>query len=247
MLLNRGSFMKKYPSFAEGMDVFGKDGQKLGKVLSTGDNAFVVEKGVFFPKDFSLRFDDISEIRDNKIFLRQSTNELKEWKEPEYAGWTKVEAVNVGLIEAKPTESYKPKYESLSEETIKVPLMEEELEATKTSRQTGELRVRKIVHTELRHITVPLAHEEVRVERVKIDRYREPEAGESREAFQEKTISMPVMDEEVVLSKHAKVREEVRLTKERRTEQRDVSDQVRKEDLEIDDKTATGAGKKKAG
>ena len=46
---------------------------------------------------------------------------------------------------------------------------------------------------------------------------------------------MPVMEEEVVVSKRPVVREEVRIQKNARQEQRPVEASVRREEVEIDD------------
>lgn len=152
-------------------------------------------------------------------------------KSPDYTGWEHVESVNVGEIRPEPKEKFRPQYEALAEETVKVPVFEEELEAKRVSRQTGEVRIKKIVHTELKHLTVPLSHEEVRV--YHIGSRRVVKEGEARDAFQERTVSMPVMDEELEVGKRTVLKDEVQLKKERTTEQRDVSDKVRSEEIEV--------------
>ncbi len=227
MLLNRKNFSNKYPGIIEGTTVYCRDGEKLGIISSFADDSLSVKKGVFFPKDFTFRYDDIDEIRDDAVYLNLTTDELKDWQNPSYSGWGKVTDVNT--------------------ETINVPLFEEELEAKKVSHQTGEIRVRKIVHTELRHLTVPLAHEEVRIERVKMETRSPLREEESREAFTDRTVSVKVMDEEVEISKHPVMREELRITKDRRIEQRDVSENIRSEDVEIENNKEAFEQERKAG
>src|SRR4051812_39991428 len=42
-----------------GMTVSSPNGERLGNVVRVGSDTFVVEKGVFFPKDYELRYDHI--------------------------------------------------------------------------------------------------------------------------------------------------------------------------------------------
>ena len=61
MAINRGAIAGRYPSLVEGMTVYSNDGERMGKVTSLGDDYFLVEKGIFFPKDFTFRYDDIQD------------------------------------------------------------------------------------------------------------------------------------------------------------------------------------------
>ncbi len=221
MRFNKTSFLGKYPRFSDSLPVYCSDGKKLGTIGRTDEEFFTVEKGVFFPKDFTLRYDDIDEVRDDRVTIRESSAEMEKWQSPEYSGWSKVERLNVARDEG----------------LTSIPLYEEELEAKKTARRAGEVSVRKIVHTELRHLTVPLIHEEVRIEHIpagKLGRTGSPGSGD--DSFREKTITVSLMDEEVEVAKRPVLREEVRIGKTQRTEQRDVSGEVRKEEVEIDDR-----------
>jgi len=243
MFINKSKFLEKYPNFTPGMHVYGNDGQSLGRIISSDENSFTIEKGVFFPKDFTLRYEDINDVRNDKIYLKGTLGSLREWKSPEYTGWEHVERVNVGEIKPQPVEGFRPSYEALAEETVKVPVFEEELEARKIARKTGEVRVKKIVHTELKHLTVPLAHEEVRVYHISSGRILKDD--EAREAFKDKEVSMSAMDEDVEVGKHTVLKEEVQLKKERTIEQRDISDRLRSESIEIQGEDE--AKKKKVG
>jgi uncharacterized protein (TIGR02271 family) len=114
-----------------------------------------------------------------------------------------------------------------------MPVLEEELNAQKMVRQAGEVRLRKIVHTELKHFTVPVMKEEVVVERVPPSEAATDKVA-SESAFKEKTIVVPVAEEEVTVTKQPVVKEEVRVHKKRTTENREISDEVRKEEVQID-------------
>jgi uncharacterized protein (TIGR02271 family) len=116
---------------------------------------------------------------------------------------------------------------------------EEELRVDKQTRATGRARLRKYVVTEDVNVTVPVQHEEVRVEREPItdaNRDKAMDGADITEAEHEITLT----EEEVVVSKQAVPKERVRLEKEVVTDQKEVSEQVRKEQIEMDDDTGKG-------
>jgi len=61
----------------EGMTVRSIDGHKLGKVYAVGDTEFHIEKGLFFPKDYAVRYAEISDIRDGDILLAHGRDSLR--------------------------------------------------------------------------------------------------------------------------------------------------------------------------
>ncbi|GAA1807643.1 PRC and DUF2382 domain-containing protein [Actinomadura chokoriensis] len=113
---------------------------------------------------------------------------------------------------------------------------EEQLHVGKETRESGHARLRKYVVTEEQEMTVPVSHEEVRVE-------REPITDENRDAamrgpeISEAEYDMTLHEEEPVVSKETIPVERVRATKETRTEQRTVGGQVRKEHIELEEDT----------
>ena len=109
-----------------------------------------------------------------------------------------------------------------------MPLAEERLDIKKQDRSGGEVRLKKEVVSEFRTIEVPVSREQVRVERVPGTGSTPPSA-----SFQEETVSMPLREEEVVVSKRPVVREEVRLKKDRVQETRQVSETVRREEATV--------------
>jgi uncharacterized protein (TIGR02271 family) len=232
----KNDFVTRYPDVAEGAWVKCQDGEKLGKVSALDDDSFVVHKGIFFPKDFILRYDDIQDFRDGALIVNKCHTDLSEWRDTSYSGWSDVDQINEGALQAEPRPEFKDRYRDWGKEDVRVPVMEEQLHAEKKQHQAGEVRLRKVVHTEMKHFTVPVAKEEVKVERLPASEARSAESLASGEdAFKEETISIPVMEEEVTASKHPVMKEEVRLHKVRTEEQRDISDEVRKEDVEIDE------------
>ena len=59
----------------EGMPVYTRDGQQLGKIVSVDDTGLFVEKG-FFDKEYGFGFDDVEDVRDGSVHLRLDMNAL---------------------------------------------------------------------------------------------------------------------------------------------------------------------------
>ena len=115
---------------------------------------------------------------------------------------------------------------------------EEQLRVDKEHAQSGTARLHKYVVTEQQNVTVPVSHEEVRVEREPITDANRDDALSGRD-ISEEDHEMTLNEERVVVSKETTPVERVRLDKETVTEDQQVSEQVRKEriDYEEDGKT----------
>jgi uncharacterized protein (TIGR02271 family) len=111
---------------------------------------------------------------------------------------------------------------------------EEELRVGTTQRERGRARLRKYVTTEQQTVTVPVQREEVRVEREPItDANRD--AATSGPAISEEEHEVTLHEEEPVVEKRVVPRERVRLDTETVTDERQVTEEVRKEQIEVDD------------
>jgi uncharacterized protein (TIGR02271 family) len=110
---------------------------------------------------------------------------------------------------------------------------EEELRVGTTERETGRARLRKYVVEDEVTQTVPVRREEVRVEREPITDANVDQAT-SGPAISEDEHEVVLHEEEPVVDKKAVPKERVQLGKEARTEERQVSDTVRKEQIEVD-------------
>jgi uncharacterized protein (TIGR02271 family) len=109
-------------------------------------------------------------------------------------------------------------------------LREEELQARKTSTETGEVRLGKDVVTEQRSVEVPVTREEVYVEREPVDRRpSDRPISDSEHA----SIEVPVREERVSVEKKPVVYEEVGVGKRQVEEARDVNATVRREELRV--------------
>ena len=117
---------------------------------------------------------------------------------------------------------------------LRVQRSEEELRAGTREREAGAMKVRKRVRTERESIEVPTKHEEVSVERV-------PMSGEATEAqIGEDEVVVPVTEEEVITDKRAVAKEEIRLRKDVVEGSEVVEDDVRKEEIDVEDATERG-------
>lgn len=203
----------------KGMVVHSSDGEKLGKVVALQTDSFIVEKGFFFPVDYTCRLADITEVRgEGDVILRLSKSELtRGFAAEQREGSGEVRGTTGGR-------------EGASARDVSIPVSEEQLQVEKRKRKTGEVRVSKNVVTEEKNVTVPVTREEVRVERVPSGRA----ASESDARFAKENISVPVTEEEVVVRKRPVVREEVRIRTEAHQEERPVSASVRREEVDID-------------
>jgi uncharacterized protein (TIGR02271 family) len=128
------------------------------------------------------------------------------------------------------------------EDELRVQRIEEELRAGTREREAGAITVRKRVRTDREQISVPTRHEEVSVERVPV------EGREASEAeIGEDEVSMPVVEEEVVVEKRPVVKEELRIRKDVVLDEEVVEEDVRKEEVDVEDATTTRGRSRDAG
>jgi uncharacterized protein (TIGR02271 family) len=121
------------------------------------------------------------------------------------------------------------------EDELRVQRTEEELAAGTRERQAGALNVRKRVRTDREQIEVPTRHEEVTVERVPVS-----EATTTEAQISEDEVSVPVTEEEVVVEKRPVAKEEIRIRKDVVEDTEVVEEDVRREEIDVDDQTTRG-------
>lgn len=213
----------------EGMVVRSSDGEKLGKIVRCDEEAFVIEKGFFFPKDTIAGYHQIARIEGDELVLAIPGAALHEGAQGQGAreAGERRELGGEGLGERREAGMAGVG----ASEQVRIPVAEEELVVEKRERQAGEVRVRKDVVTEHKQIDVPVTREEVNVERVPVER-GEARGDEAR--FQEGTISVPVREEEVEIRKRPVVKEEVRVGKTVRQEERRADAELRREEVDIE-------------
>jgi len=111
---------------------------------------------------------------------------------------------------------------------------EEKLRVGKTERETGRARLRKYVVSEDVEQTVPVRREEVRVEREPITDAN-VDAATSGPDISEEEHEVVLHEEEPVVEKRAVPKERVRLDKDVEFDEETVSDEVRREQIDVDD------------
>jgi len=123
-----------------------------------------------------------------------------------------------------------------------IPVAEERLNVGKRDVSHGRVRVRSYVVETPVSEQVSLRQEHVEVERRPVDRA----TTSAEDAFQERTIEMDERSEEAVISKEARVKEELVLKKDVEQRTKTVSDTVRSTEVNVEDErgnrvTGTGA------
>ncbi|WP_437589046.1 YsnF/AvaK domain-containing protein [Sorangium sp. So ce1000] len=190
----------------QGMLVRSSDGEKLGNVVRIDESRFEIEKGFFFPKEYAVRYDEVSGIRDGEVILMHGRDQL---------ATDRGQASEAGVAAA---------------EEIRVPLVEEEVTAGKTVQEVGRVQVTKEVVTEEKQIAVPVAREVVHVERVPASGERPATSGTM---FEEGSLSVPIREERVEVSTRPVVKEELRIGKEVIQDQETAQATVRRETADV--------------
>ncbi len=238
MLFQRSQLM-------EGMTVRSSDGEKLGRVFSLGDDSFHIEKGLFFPKDYLVRYADISDIRNGEIILLHGRDNLRRLSSEDKYGTTAglgtstaattglgtSTAATAGLGTSTAAADLRTGASTTARHTeeVAIPVHKEELDITKREVQSGEVRVHKEVVEEVETVRVPVRKERVRVERRDVN----PDRPAMNASFQDETVVVPVRSEEVDVHKRAVVDEEVIIRKDSIEEERRVDEPLRHEKVDI--------------
>ncbi len=156
-----------------------------------------------------------------------------------YADYSAGPGMAMGDTESGEFREHSPAEEGISGEgsdlddrdELRVQRTEEELAAGTREVEAGAMRVRKRVRTDREQIEVPTRREEVSVERV-------PVSGEATETeIGEDEVVVPVTEEEVVVSKRPVAKEEVRIRKDVVEDTQVVEEDVRREEIDIEDDT----------
>jgi len=196
-------------------------------------------------------FDDDQEITpefESEVYsyygLQQSGSTEDRGSYAEYSSGTTGESAGPGMAmgdtDSGEFREHPPQQEGVSgegaedlqdEDELRVQRSEEELAAGTREREAGSMRVRKRVRTDREQIEVPTRHEEVSVERVPVE-------GEASEAeIGEDEVTVPVTEEEVVVEKRPVAKEEVRIRKDVVEDTEVVEEDVRREEVEVEDNT----------
>jgi uncharacterized protein (TIGR02271 family) len=223
------------------MFVAGTQGERIGKVIRCNAETFMVEKGVFFPKDYELRYDHITDIAGGTI--RYALSDFLRGRSPGEADAPAPVAPAAppsprAAPAARTSNAAATTRRSADRDEIRIPLVREEIGIEKIARESGHVRIHKTVVTEERHFSVPVTREEVIIEHVPVD-HDAPLTGEA--TFQEETVDVPLYEEDVRVSKRPYLEEEVVVRTVAHSIEREGSALLRHEEAEVEDtrKTAT--------
>lgn len=126
-----------------------------------------------------------------------------------------------------------------------IPVVEEQLRVGKREVQRGGVRVLRRVSEKPVHETVNLREEHVKVERHPVD--QPADQADLTAAFKEGEIEVRETAQEAVVSKTARVVEEVVVGKEVTQRTEDISDTVRRTDIEVEQLSPSNTGSRMTG
>lgn len=229
-----------------GAQAIGRDGQKIGTVgqvyvdeQNGAPKWATVNTGLFGMNETFVPLEQ-ADVRDHDLRLAVTKDQVKEAPDVDnsgdhldetqqsrleryYAAWTGGEAFGDRRREAADGHG--------RGDRDGMTRSEERLRVGTESAETGRVRLRKYVVTENQQVSVPVSHEEVRVEREPI----RDGSGGHRAQIGEEQQEVTLHAERPVVDKNVEAVERVRLGTETVTEDRTVSGEVRKERIEVDD------------
>lgn len=247
-------------NLTQGMDVVGSDGEKVGSVQDVQGDYVVVSKGFFFPTDYYIPFSAITSADNDNVYLNvtkdnalnQGWDQIPTTTTATTTVYDEQPITDAGLhvdqpvtgtgttgytdVEDQPFDHHVDRGQVThtdveADDTIHVPLTEEELVAQRRTVDKGAVRIEKDVVEEDVSLDVPVTREEVHVSRRTVDRDVRP--GDA--SFEEGTIEVPVHAEEVEVQKQARVTEELEISKDAVQETERVTGTVRREEAHIED------------
>ncbi len=235
----------------QGANVLDADGDKIGSLDeiyiddTTGQPEWAaVKTGLFgtnlsfVPLSGSTQEGDDLQVQYSKDMVKdapriEADGHLSEQDEAELYRYYDMDAGSTGDVAPTPTGEVTGRDTSGPTTDDAMTRSEEELNVGTRQTEGGRVRLRKYVVTENVTKTVPVSHEEVRIE-------REPITDENRDQalagsdISEEEHEVTLMQEEVVTEKRVVPKERVRLDKDTVTEDQTVSQDIRKEQIEID-------------
>jgi uncharacterized protein (TIGR02271 family) len=240
-----------------GATVIDSDGDKVGTVgqlyvdpTSGQPNWATVKTGLFgtsesfVPLDAADESDGDLRVPYSKDFVKDAPRidtdgSLEEADEDKlysyYHGESSVPSASEAAPPASGSETNAPRYEAGNTSTDDAMTRSEEQLHVGTERvESGRARLHKYVVTEDQTVTVPVSHEEVRLEREPITDANLGAATDGP-AISEDEHEVVLTEERPVVQKEAVPVERVRLDTETVTENQQVNEQVRKEQIEFQD------------
>jgi uncharacterized protein (TIGR02271 family) len=243
-----------------GLNVVGSDNEKIGEVEDALGDYFTIKKSWLFGREYYVPATAIATVDDSAVYLNVTRDEAL------HQGWDQVPGESTTAYDDTPggsaagdssimdTESGLPQTGGSTGEKqpfdhavsdgarheddsdmIRVPLSEEKLTATRRQADRGAVRVERNVVEKEQTLDVPTTEENVHVIRRTVDR----DATRGDTLFQNGTIEIPIRGEEVDVEKHARIVEELEISREAVQRTRHVTDTVHREEARVVDTTGT--------
>ncbi len=241
-------------SVREGMFVTSTKGERIGKVIRRDESTFVVEKGTLFPRDYELRYDHITGVEEaaityslGDVFQREERSIRRDAADTRAttsslasaassaAATAPVATAPIATAPAPRAAAMKTAAPApeLTDNEVRIPLMEEELEIEKVQRESGHVRIHKGVKTEERHFTVPVRREEIVIEHVTA--FAGGAGTGEPGAFEERTVDILLHEEEILVSKRPVLREEIVVRTVAHSIEKEGSASLRHEEANVED------------
>jgi len=123
-MLHKNEFLIAHPDIHTGMDAYSVDGEKLGEVERLDDESVTIEKGWFFPRDFAVRYEDIVDIREDRVVVSRSRGDLERQRSEGRPGWDEYDRTTEETTR-----------EARKEDESTIPVREEKLEDEEQRRE----------------------------------------------------------------------------------------------------------------
>lgn len=143
-------------------------------------------------------------------------------------------APNEAVVENDRTQNMPDPTDTLNTNNENIQLKEEQLDVNTHDVTTGEVDIHKYVVNDTKTVEVPVKREEIVIERKPVN----AEASEniSDDSLEDETITIPLKEEQIDVNKHTVVREEVGIHKKEHEDMKQVTEEVSREELDIDTK-----------
>jgi uncharacterized protein (TIGR02271 family) len=250
----------------EGAEVYGADGDKVGKVVAAEPGYVVVEKGFFFPTDYYIPTSAINSVDGDKVYLSVTKDEAlnQGWDQQLTTDTAGTYASSAGTVAGEgdrlagvtPTGLADRVDAGATDTTLRDADVYAGQNAGTADVREGETIRIPVREEELTATTRPVERGQVRIQKdvVAEDRTLEVPVTEERltvnrrvvdrdapvdaGAYAEDTIEIPLLSEEVDVQKRDRVVEEIEIGKEavQRTEQ--VRGTVLREEVRVDESAA---------
>ena len=198
------------------------DNQGMGKVIAVpNDEDTIIISSQSGTEQYKIPRSSVSGFNGAEVLLNETAYKIMS---------SSYRVDNAGVYEAKPSNIITEESPKREEETT-VPLIEERLNVSKKT-STTQYTITKEPVTEKKTLEVPVTHEELIVEK-RPPKDSSPSSSAQAPVKSKTEIKVPLMREEVEVTKEPFVKEEIVVKKKSITEARTVRDTVTKERINI--------------